>query len=52
MKIKLIFDAQFVGREEVIVDVPENISDEEIKELFPRYIGIEYDENCSWEMIE
>ena len=48
MKIKLIFDAQFVGREEVIVDVPDNISDEEIKELFPKYIGIEYDENCSW----
>lgn len=46
MKIKLIFDAQLVGHEEVIVDVPDNISDEEIQELFSKYIGI--DENCSW----
>lgn len=48
MKIKLIFDAQFVGREEVTVEVPDTISDEDIKKLFPEYIGIEYDENCSW----
>ena len=48
MKIKLIFDAQFVGREEVTVEVPDNISDEEIKELFPKYLWVEYDENCSW----
>lgn len=48
MKIKLIFDAQFVGREEVTVDVPDNISDEDIKELFPKHLGIEYDQNCFW----
>lgn len=48
MKIKLIFNAQFVGHEEVTVDVPDDISDEEIKELFPKYLWMEYNENCYW----
>ena len=48
MKIKLIFNAQFVGHEEVTIDVPDDISDEEIKELFPKYMWMDYDENCYW----
>ena len=50
MKIKLIFDAQFVGREETVVDVPDNIPDEEIKKLFYSYLGVQFDENCHWEI--
>ncbi len=48
IKIKLIFNAQFVGRDEAIVDVPDDITDEEIKELFPKYLWMDYDENCMW----
>lgn len=51
MKIKLIFDAQFVGRDEVTVEVPDNITDVEIKKLFPQYLQLNYDENCSWEKL-
>jgi hypothetical protein len=49
MRLKLIIDAQFVGRNEVTVDVHDDITDEEIKKLFQKYLGIEYDENCYWE---
>jgi hypothetical protein len=48
MKIKLIFDAQFVGRDEVFLDVPDDITDEEIKALFPKHLGMDFDENCYW----
>ena len=48
MKIKLIFNAQFVGRDEIIVDVPDDITDKEIKELFSKYLWMDYDENCYW----
>ena len=51
MKLKLIFNAQFVGRNEVTVDVHDDITDEEIKKLFSKYLGIEYDENCYWERL-
>ena len=45
-KITLIFDAQFVGREETTIEVKDNITEEEIKQLFPTYLGVEYDESC------
>lgn len=48
MKIKLIFDAQFVGRDEVFLDVPDDITDEEIRALFPKHLGMDFDENCYW----
>lgn len=48
MKIKLIFDAQFVGRDEVVLDVPDDITDEEIKALFSKHLGMDFDENCYW----
>ena len=48
MKIKLIFDAQFVGQDEVVLDVPDDITDEEIKALFLKHLGIDFDDNCYW----
>ena len=46
MKIKLIFNAQFVGRDEVVLDVPDDITDEEIKALFPKHLWMDLDKNC------
>ena len=48
MKLKLIFNAQFVGYDEATLEVSENITDEEIKELFPKVLWMNYDENCYW----
>ena len=52
MRLRLIFDAQFCGREEKIVDVDESITEDEIKLLFQKYFGISYDDNCYWEKVE
>lgn len=48
MKVTLVFDAQFCGRMEATVELPEEVSDEEIKALFPERLGIDFDENCYW----
>lgn len=50
MKIRLIFDAPFCGREETVVDVPDNIPDDEINKLFYSHLGVQFDENCHWEI--
>lgn len=52
MKVRLIFDAQFCGCIEETVDVPDDASEEEIKALFPKTIGIEFDDSCDWEIEE
>lgn len=52
MKITLIFNAQFVGRDEVTVEVEDNLTEEEIKKLFPKYLWMDYDENCYWVLEE
>ena len=46
MKVKLVFDAQFCGRMESVVDVPDDATEEDIQKLFPSELGLEYDENC------
>ena len=51
MKVRLVWDTQFCGRLEEIVDVKESATEEEIKKLFPIYLGMEYDENCYFEII-
>lgn len=51
MQIKLIFDMKFCGKKEEIVNVPINITEREIKKLFPRYIGVEYNDACSYEIV-
>ena len=52
MRIKLVFDAQFCGRMESIVNIPDDTTEEHIKNLFPAELGIEYDENCSIELLD
>jgi len=51
MNVKLIFDAQFIGRVEYIADIQSNYSDDDIKSLFPIYIGVNFDNNCSYEIM-
>lgn len=52
MKVKLVFDAQFCGRMESIVKVPDDATEEDIKELFPSELGLEYDKNCTIEILK
>ena len=51
IKIKLIFDAQFIGKVEHTVEVPDDISDNQIKSLFFKELGIQFDDNCYWEKL-
>ena len=52
MKVKLVFDAQFCGRIEETVDIPDDASEEEIKALFPKVLGMEFDDSCFWKIEE
>lgn len=49
--VKLLFNAQFVGKIEETVEVADNANDDYIKSLFPKYIGCEFDDNCSYELL-
>jgi hypothetical protein len=51
MKIKLIFNAQFVGKIEKIVFV-DSFNENDLEKLFFKYIGVFYDENCAYEIME
>lgn len=48
MKVKLIFDSQFVGYSEVTVDVPDDSTNEYIESLFEEEIGVKFDSNCDY----
>lgn len=50
-KLRLVFNAQFVGHDEAIVEVKDDITDDEIKALFPIVMWMEYDDNCYWEEV-
>lgn len=50
MKYRLWFDAQFCGREETIVDIPDGASDKYIKQMFEKEMGFPFDENCGYEI--
>ena len=50
MKIRLVFDAQFCGRMEKVVDIQEDCAD--IPSLFEEFLGVRYDENCTYEVID
>jgi len=52
MKIKFIFDTQFCGYAEQIIELQSNVSDEDIKSMFPIVMDLEYDENCSYEIVQ
>lgn len=47
-KVHFIFDAQFCGFQEIIKDINENevYADNLINELFPKIMGIKFDNNC------
>lgn len=51
MKVKLIFNAQFCGYFEKIVDVPIDYNDEDIRRLFEKEMELEFDDNCFYEVI-
>lgn len=50
--VLFIFDSQFVGRQEVTTVVPRNTTELYIKKKFHDVMGVEFDENCSYEFIE
>lgn len=52
LKVKLIFDAQFCGHEEVEVNMPDNATEEDIQSQFKPVLGITYDENCFYEIMK
>ncbi len=53
MLVRLIFDAQFCGHEEITVRMPINKDSDYIKAvLFPQVMGLAFDENCGYEILE
>jgi hypothetical protein len=51
VKVKLIFYAQFCGYAEQVVELPD-ADPETIKAIFPKYIGIPFDDNCDYEILD
>lgn len=51
-RVKLIFAAQFCGSAERIVEVPADADEQYIIDLFPEEMGLEFDENCFYEILE
>ena len=49
MKVKLIFDAQFCGYAENIVELPDDCI---IEEVFEEHMGIPFDHNCDYEILD
>ena len=50
-KIKLIVNMQSVGVVEEEVEIPYPTTMKKIRELFPKYLGVPYDDNCDWEFV-
>ena len=48
-KVHFIYTARFCGRQEIIKEIPseEVYADNLIKQLFPKVMGITFDNNCS-----
>lgn len=46
----MIWDAQFCGYDEAIVDLPNSTTDQDIKKMFESVLGIQYDSNCRYEI--
>ena len=43
-----MFDSQFVGTYDIIVDIPDDSTDEYIESLFEEEIGVKFDDNCNY----
>ena len=54
MKVRYIFAAQFCGCENVVVEIPDGLSNEEIKSYGEREecLNMPWDENCYYEILE
>lgn len=46
------FDAQFCGVIESKAYIPEDATEQEIKDKFRETIGVEFDDNCSYEILD
>lgn len=53
MVIKLCYDGPYGGHYETVAFVPGRFTDAMIeRRLFPEYIGLAYNEDCSYEILE
>lgn len=52
MKVLFGFAAQFVGQVSNIVDLPDGIETQQIEKLFEEILGLPYDDNCYYEILE
>lgn len=50
--VRLIWDAQFVGRDEITVKIPCYKDDAYIQSLFLELFGVPYDYNCKYIVVE
>jgi len=46
LKVYLEFDAQFVGNNSIVIDMPDDATDEDIIKQFETILDIPFDENC------
>ena len=51
MKVKLVFDAQFCGYAEEIIEAPNDATEAFIKAQFDKYLGLPYDDNCYYQIL-
>lgn len=52
MRVLFGFNAQFCGKTEQVVELPDNTKEDTIKETFPDIIGITYDDNCYFDILD
>lgn len=52
MVVKYGFAAQFIGSSEVTVELPDGLTDNEIKGLCERCLGVPWDDNCYCDIIK
>lgn len=52
MKVLFGFAAQFIGQASDIVDLPDDTTNEQIEELFEEILGLPYDDNCYYNILE
>jgi hypothetical protein len=50
MIVKLGFDSQFVGSWEDEFEIPDNSTEEYIKNMFPDKLGIKFNNECYYEI--
>ena len=51
MRIKLVFNAQFCGKVEKIVESDHDLTKQEIEDLFEPTLGVKFDVNCYYNIL-